>query len=607
MEIRMYFRNLPIEFDAHGQAYLRGDGQTYPFAMRGAAADVGVRDRVALDLAGGKRSSVRSFDIDPVARSVGALSFHTIIDFDQRRALDARLGTSLFRGFELVLKDRELSDSIHISSRVCGLCGGAHATASAMALEMAFGVAPPPLAIVARNLGVSAELLASHPQSLFLLAGPDYSEAAVRPTTPSLWEKARRTAAPNANAHGFRSIARIMTAMNPMAGDLYLEALQVARIGREVATVIFGKYPHPSSVYPGGIGITPERETFNRVLGRIHLLVEYSKKVALIWDDLVEFFYDANPLYRKVGELPANLIAMGTWDDPESYDGRYRNCDEWGERRLSTPGAVVNGELRTTNLTELNLGIEEFVAHSFYKQWEGNRLRNDSRGSPLSPFHPWNKRTIPDPAERNWKEKYSWGTSPRWDCEAMETGPLASNWVAALAGKLKNEFVYAAGGGLEMELPKLELPAKRLQWRIPERPNALERNRARAYQIAYSSLMAFTFMLKAFECIQKGQKKMSGAFRIPAEAVGVGFGEGVRGAMTHHVLIKDKKVADYQILSASTWVASPRDPFSVPGPCESAVMNTPLLEESVKPEDFTGIDILRAIRSFDPCLYCAVH
>ena len=33
----------------------------------------------------------------------------------------------------------------------------------------------------------------------------------------------------------------------------------------------------------------------------------------------------------------------------------------------------------------------------------------------------------------------------------------------------------------------------------------------------------------------------------------------------------------------------------------------PLLEQFDKPEDFTGIDILRAIRSFDPCMPCTTH
>ena len=36
-------------------------------------------------------------------------------------------------------------------------------------------------------------------------------------------------------------------------------------------------------------------------------------------------------------------------------------------------------------------------------------------------------------------------------------------------------------------------------------------------------------------------------------------------------------------------------------------MKTPILEEFDKPEDFTGIDILRALRSFDPCMPCTTH
>jgi hydrogenase large subunit len=47
-------------------------------------------------------------------------------------------------------------------------------------------------------------------------------------------------------------------------------------------------------------------------------------------------------------------------------------------------------------------------------------------------------------------------------------------------------------------------------------------------------------------------------------------------------------------------MGSPRDAVGIPGIYEAAVMNTPLLEECVRPEDMTGIDILRTLRSFDP-------
>ena len=37
------------------------------------------------------------------------------------------------------------------------------------------------------------------------------------------------------------------------------------------------------------------------------------------------------------------------------------------------------------------------------------------------------------------------------------------------------------------------------------------------------------------------------------------------------------------------------------------MLNTPLLEETDDPKAFKGIDVLRTIRSFDPCMPCTTH
>jgi hydrogenase large subunit len=162
-------------------------------------------------------------------------------------------------------------------------------------------------------------------------------------------------------------------------------------------------------------------------------------------------------------------------------------------------------------------------------------------------------------------------------------------------------------GGLAIELPAGQTPALTLIWKIPARPNALERNRARAYHIAYCGMIAYTFLLKAFAYLRSGRSAMSASYRVPDEAVGMGFWEAGRGALTHHLVLRGGRIANYQIVTPSTWMASPRDPFGAPGPYEEAVMNTPILEEFERPEDFSGIDILRTIRSFDPCMPCTVH
>src|SRR5258708_21896700 len=46
--------------------------------------------------------------------------------------------------------------------------------------------------------------------------------------------------------------------------------------------------------------------------------------------------------------------------------------------------------------------------------------------------------------------------------------------------------------------------------------------------------------------------------------------------------------------------------YGTPGPYEDAVKGTPIFEEN-GPDNFKGIDIMRTVRSFDPCLPCGVH
>ena len=76
--------------------------------------------------------------------------------------------------------------------------------------------------------------------------------------------------------------------------------------------------------------------------------------------------------------------------------------------------------------------------------------------------------------------------------------------------------------------------------------------------------------------------------------------------LSHHMVIQEGKIANYQPYPPTPWNASPRDVYGTPGPYEDAVQNTPIFEEN-GPENFKGIDIMRAVRSFDPCLPCGVH
>ena len=606
----MCFKNLPIEFDEHGNARLKaGVANPYSYEVTELAPIEDSPEKLQRLLE--RNGHVRRVDFDPVTRVAGALAFHTVVDLDSRQVLETDSMATLFRGYEIILKGRDPRDAIFISSRACGVCGGVHSTCSALALEMAFGIHPPPMGIVARNLLLSLEYLYDHPLHLFLLAGPDYSEPAVRETNPELWARAEDTPARGKAVHGFGTIAEIMTAMTPLTGTLYAEALHMTRVAREAYVLIGGKYPHPQTIVPGGISATIDTSDMNEIQLRIAKFFDYGRKVVAIYDDITEFFYEANPQYRLIGTRPKNLIEPGQWDDPFSYDGTFANADEWGRKRWAPPGVIVEGELVTTSLHRLNMGLEEFVEHSFYEDWTdgGQRYATDPLGNPLSPYHPWNKDTIPKPGQTSWKERYSWSTAPRWDRLAMETGAYSRLWAAALATDYAHgQFIEPTGGSLRLDIPQAALPGGVEEWRVPEVWGAFERNRGRAYSILFSALIAYENLLIGYDLMRKGETATSVPYEVPQDKrIGAGFWGAGRGFLTHHVTMDKGVIENYQIVTPSTWMASPKDPWGNPGPYEEAVLATPLLENYEKPEDFKGIDVLRAIRSFDPCMPCTTH
>ena len=72
------------------------------------------------------------------------------------------------------------------------------------------------------------------------------------------------------------------------------------------------------------------------------------------------------------------------------------------------------------------------------------------------------------------------------------------------------------------------------------------------------------------------------------------------------MVIREGKIANYHPYPPTPWNANPQDSFWTPGPYEDAVNDLPIFEEN-RGDTFKGIDIMRTVRSFDPCLPCGVH
>jgi len=282
-----------------------------------------------------------------------------------------------------------------------------------------------------------------------------------------------------------------------------------------------------------------------------------------------------------------------------------------------TPGVVVDGELVTNNLVDINLGIRILLGSSYYDSWNNDEMfvKKDPLGNTVDRNHPWNQTTTPRPQKRDFKANYSWVMSPRWfdkrtgDYLALDTGggPIARFWATALAGIVDIGYVKATGHSVKIYLPKTaSKPEVEFEWKIPKWSNALERDRARTYFQAYAAATALYFAEQAMKDLHSGNTKTFTDFTVPDEAIGCGFHEAVRGVLSHHVVIRGGKIANYHPYPPTPWNANPRDIYGTPGPYEDAVQNTPIFEEN-GPENFKGIDIMRAVRSFDPCLPCGVH
>jgi hydrogenase large subunit len=552
---------------------------------------------------------------DPITRIVGSLGIYTKIDFNAKEVVECHSTSSIFRGYSIFMKGKDPRDAHFITSRICGICGDNHATCSVYNQNMAYGVRPPHLGEWIINLGEAAEYMFDHNIFQENLVGVDYCEKMVAETNPGVLELANRTESPHAGEHGYKTIGDIMRSLNPLEGEFYREALQVSRYTREMFCLMEGRHVHPSTLYPGGVGTVATVQLFTDYLTRLMRYVEFMKRVVPMHDDLFDFFYEALPGYEKVGQRRILLGCWGSLNDPEYCDFTYRNMESWGRKMYVTPGVVVDGKLVTTSLLDINLGIRILLGHSFYEDWEDQEMfvDRDPLGNPVDRRHPWNQHTIPRPAKRDFDDKYSWTMSPRWfdgkDHLALDTGggPIARLWATALAGLVHTDYIQATGHSVRISLPKSATkPAVDLEWKIPQWSNAIERNRARTYFQAYSAALALTFVEKALAEIRAGHTKTWEPFKVPDEGVSVGFTEAVRGVLSHHMVIRGGKIANYHPYPPTPWNGSVRDTYGTPGPYEDAVQNTPIFEEN-SPENFKGIDIMRAVRSFDPCLPCGVH
>ncbi|WDP91801.1 MAG: nickel-dependent hydrogenase large subunit [Desulfobacter sp.] len=324
-----------------------------------------------------KKAGKVKIHIDPVTRIEGHLKAE--VEVKDGVVVDARLSGGMYRGFEQILRGRDPRDATQITQRICGVCPTAHATASAMALDDAFGVKLTENGRIARNLILGANFLQSHILHFYHLAALDYVNG---PDT-----------APFIPRYGNNDV-RLDPKTNKVGVDQYLEALEIRKICHEMVALLGGKMPHVQGIVAGGATEIPTREALNAYAER------FKKVKDFVFNKYVPLIYLLAGPYGdllKTGVGHKNLVSFGVFP-----------LDAGGKNTLLKPGIYIDGKDYDVDPAK----IKEYVKYSWFK---------DS----TTGLNPTKGQTMPDP---NKAGAYSFIKAPRYNNKPVEAGPLARMW-----------------------------------------------------------------------------------------------------------------------------------------------------------------------------------
>lgn len=499
--------------------------------------------------------------IDPITRIEGHLKVETVVEGGEVK--EATCSGMLFRGFEKILVGRDPRDAQIITQRICGVCNHCHTTAATLNLDSAFGIADkiPDNARVMRNLTMGFHQVQDHILHFYHLAALDYVDV----TKVAAYEGPDRTLN---SIKAFISRGELAPFVPRYEGDYrfppevdqqlvshYVQALEVRRRGHEATAILAGKVPHACAVTPGGMTEIPTVDKITTLWWRAKELKEFVEDVYV--PDVIkaaETYGD----YFEIGKGCGNFLSYGVYD----LDGR--DPDYTKRARLFRQGSTTT-DLKYQPL-DLNQ-ITEWVKYSWYEDTTSGR-------------HPSEGETTPDPRKR---DGYSWIKAPRYRGAAHEVGPLARIAVGYAAGDpATKEMVNSLLGHFKASPGVLF--------------SVLGRHAARALCALHVARNLEGWVLE----LKPGEPAFVD-YIIPEEGTGVGIVDAARGALGHWVVIKDRKIGNYQCVVPTTWNASPMDDNGDPGPIEQALIGTKVKDEK------NPFEIVRIVRSFDPCIACAVH
>jgi len=249
------------------------------------------------------------------------------------------------------------------------------------------------------------------------------------------------------------------------------------------------------------------------------------------------------PEYFNIGVGCKNMLSFGAFPQAEGALKDFVHQEKFFPSKV-----ILGGQLMDLN--------PEVIGEDVKYSWYSDEIEKEPTKAVVTP-------------DTGKKGAYSWIKAPRYNGNVMEVGPLARLITA------ENKDVLALGD---------------------KAYSVLGRHFARAVEASMIAHAMDEWVMK----LEIGQPVCT-PHKVPNEAQGMGLTEAARGALGHWNKIEHGRTAVYNAVVPSTWNMSPRDDRDQMGTMEQALIGCPVKDPA------NPFEIVRIVRSFDPCLACAIH
>lgn len=537
--------------------------------------------------------------IDPITRIEGHLRVEVEID-DDNIVREAWASGQLFRGIEIILKDKDPRDTPLIAQRICGVCTNSHYRASTRATEDAYGIEIPKNAKIIRDLVSLSLFVQDHIVHYYHLHSFDFvdvvsaldADANLASEVAKKYSKNPYRNSPDhleavkqklinfvnagklgifANGYWGHKTYKFSAEENLLHMSHYFEALRIQREISSAIAIFGGKTPHPQYMVIGGVTSVMDMLSASR----INDFLTISKDI----NDFVQRAYMADikmlctayheDLKNGTGKANGNFMAVGGYN--------------FGQGDRLFEGGIVYG----FDFTKIEEFDEKNITEEAYRAWYKDDAKTSPNNGTTEPFY----TDLNEDGSLKTEGKYSWIKSPRYAGCAMEVGPLSR----MVVGFSKNSKIIK---------PYVKAFLDQFEIKLESFCGTIGRNAARALEAQICCEFIFDFVNELLENVKYYDEKVWTKYdfnTLPKTAIGRGIFEVPRGVLAHFINIEDAKVANYQAVVPTTWNASPKDEHGKRGAYEEALIGLKI-ENPKQP-----LEVLRVIHSFDPCIACAVH